>query len=389
MPRTSCADSVSANAQGIIFDTNHRLLILIIAAVYGLAQTPLEQAAALAREKRYADARKSLEGAAEPVALPQRIAFHRVKAAIASGLGDAALAANEMHTALALAPDDPPLQVATAAAELQAGLLDDALRHVQAGANTAAGQALLGDIQEKRGEYVEAVKAYQTAVALAPDREQYRVALALELVQHYTFEPAIAVLEQAAPLFPRSGRIRTLLGIAQYAAGRLEDAESAFTDAIAQQPDIEPVYEYLALVALESPSPPADRMLQSICSHQAIACAALQSRAAIANGDSAGEARAVAELKRAPKDSAVARCELGRIYQAEGQWADARAHLEACVQLSPLPQHHYRLALVYSRLGLTDQAQVQMDLRKKAEAQKAEELARRQSAVATFKYFMK
>src|SRR5206468_10299410 len=99
-----------------------------------------------------------------------------------------------------------------------------------------------GDIQEKRGDYVEAVKAYQAAVALAPDHEQYRVALALELLQHYTFEPAITVLEQAVPLFPKSARLRTLLGIAQYAAGRLEAAESAFTDAIAQQPDLEPVY---------------------------------------------------------------------------------------------------------------------------------------------------
>jgi predicted Zn-dependent protease len=105
-----------------------------------------------------------------------------------------------MGLALALAPDDIPLQMATAAAEFQAGRLDDALTHVRAGQNTAVGQALLGDIEEKRGRYLEAAKAYQQAVALAPDQEQYRIALALELVQHYSFEPAIAVLQQASSL---------------------------------------------------------------------------------------------------------------------------------------------------------------------------------------------
>ena len=59
-------------------------------------------------------------------------------------------------------------------------------------------QPLIGDIEEKRGEFVEAAKAYQAAMALAPDQEQYRIALALELVSHQTFAPAIAVLEQAA-----------------------------------------------------------------------------------------------------------------------------------------------------------------------------------------------
>ncbi|MBS1854112.1 MAG: tetratricopeptide repeat protein [Acidobacteria bacterium] len=343
----------------------------------------------LTREKRYAEARKALEDAAEPAGAAQRIAFHRLKAAIASGLGDAPAAADEMRAALALAPDDVQLQLATAAAELQAGELDGALAHVRAGTDTAVGQALLGDIQERRGQYVEAVRAYQAAVALAPDREQYRMALALELVQHYTFEPAIAVLEQSAPLFPKSARIRTLLGIAQFATGRYEDAEAALTDALRLDPGLEPVYGYLAQVALESPSAPSERALQAICTRNAIACAALKSRAARAAGDSALQTQAIAELKRAPKDDAVARCELGRIYQTGGQWADARTELEACVHLDPSPQNHYRLGLVYNRLGLTDLAQKQMELRQAAEERKSDEATRRQKAVETFQYIIK
>src|SRR5258708_7338997 len=117
---------------------------MLVTAVSAEAQSPLEQAVVLARQERYAEARKALEGAVEPAGLTQRIAFHRLKAAVASGLGDSATAANEMRSALALAPGDAGLQTATAAAELQAGLLDDAPQPAPRGGETAAGHGLRG-----------------------------------------------------------------------------------------------------------------------------------------------------------------------------------------------------------------------------------------------------
>lgn len=365
------------------------LIFVLSMAIAAWAQTPLEQAVKFAREQRYAEAGKALEGTAEPAGTAQRIAFHRLKAAIASGLGNAAGAADEMLSALALAPEDAGLQTATAAAELQAGRLDDALTHAQAGSATALGQALLGDIQEKRGKYVEAAKAYQAAVALAPDREQYRVALALELLQHHTFEPAIMVLEQAVPRFPKSARLKVLLGVAQYASGRYEDAEASLTAAIEQAPELEPVYGYLAQAALEAPSAPSERTMKAICAREPVVCSALQSRTARETGDAELQATAVAALKRAPQGSAVARCELGRVYQVAAQWNLARVELEACVRLDPSPQNHYRLGLIYNRLGLVELAQQQMELREAAEKRKSDDTARRQDAVQAFQYLIK
>jgi tetratricopeptide (TPR) repeat protein len=367
------------------------LIFMLLSALGAEAQSPLEQAVVLARQQRYAEARKALEGVPEPAGIPQRIAFHRLKAAVASGLGDAATAANEMRSALALAPADAGLQTATAAAELQAGPLDDALAHARAAGGTAAGQALIADIQEKRGQYLDAVKAYQAAVALDPGREQFRIALALELVQHYTFEPAIAVLQQAAPRFPKSARIRTLLGVALYAAGRFDEAETSMTDALALDPGLEPVYGYLAQAAFESPSAPPERTLRTICSRDAegVACVALQSRAARAEGDPAILAQVIAKLKRTPPDSAVARCELGWVYQATGQLAEARAELETCVRLDPSPQNHYRLGLVYNRLGFVELARKEMELRLTAGQKNSEDDARRRSAVQAFQFLIK
>jgi hypothetical protein len=123
------------------------LVFILLTAIRTLAQSPLEQAVTLARAQRYAEARKVLENAAEPSGVPQRIAYHRLKAAVASGLGEPANAAGEMRAALELAPTDSGLLAATAG--LQAGGRT-ALAHARAAGNTPAAQALIGASGETR-----------------------------------------------------------------------------------------------------------------------------------------------------------------------------------------------------------------------------------------------
>src|ERR1700730_15355322 len=106
------------------------LSVLLVVALQ--AQTgQIQSAISLARQHRYKEAAVALKGVREPMERPQKIAFHRLKAAIASGLGDAASGAKEMEAALNLAPDDPILLHATAVAEAQAGLLYLALAHLE------------------------------------------------------------------------------------------------------------------------------------------------------------------------------------------------------------------------------------------------------------------
>jgi tetratricopeptide (TPR) repeat protein len=364
-------------------------LILAITAACALAQSPLERAVTLTREKRYAEARKALEGVPEPSAVNQKIAFFRLRAAIASGLGEAAQAASEIESALALAPGDQGLLLAAAVAEIQAGRLDDALQHARRGGNTAAAQELTGDILEKRGEYVEAAKAYQSAVKLAPDREEYRIALALEFAQHYTFEPAIDVLQQAAPLFPKSARIRTLLGISQYAVKHVDDAIQALMDAIDLDPALEPAYAYLARVTLESTAAPSQHALEIMCRSKAEVCSALKLRTARETDDTKLRTEAIEALKHAPADSAIARCELGRAYEWSGEWTLARAQMEACVRLHPSAENHYRLGLIYGQLELPGLARQEMKLRGEEMQRTSQDIARRQDAVQAFQYALK
>ena len=370
----------------VLADTLRLAVVVILLSIGALAQSALEQAVTLAREKRYAEARRMLDGVAEPGDVKQRVAFHRLRAAIASGLGEAAGAADEMESAMKLAPDDQALLLATVVAELQAGRLDPALQHANGAGNTAAGQALLGDIQEKRGRFVEAANAYREAVKLAPDREQYRIALALELVEHQTFPPAIAVLEQAAPLFPTSAKIRTLLGIARYAYGEVDGAENSLADAIRADPKMEPAYAYLAQIALESSAAPPQRVIDALCGWNRTVCSAMELRVARDKGDAALLSKAIQGLKSAPADDPVSSCELGRAYEWTSQWTEARACMETCVRVKPAPQNHYRLGLIYSQLGLTDLAHQEMELRKRALQDMSDEDARRRNAVQAFEY---
>lgn len=365
------------------------MLILVLAVMSAAAQSDLERGVTLAREKRYAEARQALAGAQEPTGIPQRIAYHRLKAAVASGLGEAANAAEEMRAALALAPADPGLLLATAVAESASGDQDGALRHAAAAGNTAASQELIGDIQEKRGQYLEAAKAYQAAVALAPGQEQYRIVLALELVEHHTFEAAVVVLEQAVDLFPKSARIRTLLGVTQYANQQLQPAISALAEAVELDPGLEPAYRYLTQVALESPALVPENAVAAVCRRDAVACASLKLRISRQKGDAALQKEAVAALERAPAENARARCELGRAYEWAERWQDARVQMEACVRLDPSPENHYRLGRDYAHLGLEDLAHKEMALRSQAVERLSDAVARRAAAVQAFDYIVK
>ena len=353
-----------------------------------MAQSPLEEAVVLARQKHYAEAAQRLQGVPEPAPPQQRIAFHRLKAAIASGLGNAGEAADEIEAALAEAPSDESLKAAASVAELSAGRLDAALAHARELSASAAAEALTGSIQEKRADYVEAAKAYQNAIALAPDREEYRIHLALEFIQHYTFEPAVTVLEQAAPLFPRSAKIRMLLGLADYAVSRTEEGITALTEAVEIDPSLEPAWNYLATLALDSGAPPR-RTADALCRWNEVICGAVELRLAREQNDAELRAQAIRKLQLAPAGNSIARCGLGRDYESSGDWPDARREMEACVRLDPSAQNHYRLGLVYSALQLPDLARAQMKLREDAAAKMAGENTRRGDAIQAFQYVLK
>src|ERR1700676_1876656 len=79
----------------------------------------MREALQLAREHRYAEAEATLKGVNAPADPAQKIAFYRLKAAIASGLGHFTVAAENMDNAARLAPGNQDLRIAAGTARLQ------------------------------------------------------------------------------------------------------------------------------------------------------------------------------------------------------------------------------------------------------------------------------
>jgi tetratricopeptide (TPR) repeat protein len=331
-----------------------RVLALLFATGFAVcSQNPLQEAVTLTRAGRYAEAHQALKNAAEPSETGQRIAFHRLKAAVASGLSEFREAAAEMQSALQLSPADSNLLLAAAVAELKAGQTDAALNHARSAGESPVALALIGDIEEKRGNTAAAIAAYRQAAALAPANEQYPIALASELIQHQAFGPAITAIEQARPTFPRSAKLMVLLAIAHYAAGDTREAIDSLTDAIALEPSLEAAYLCLSQIVLQSASAPPEKVFHSLCAWNTNVCAALQLRQARETSDDTLAQQAIDQLKRAPKSDSVAHCALGRAYAWRRQLLAARRELELCAAQDGSPQNIYVLALLYQRMGET------------------------------------
>ena len=461
-------------------------------------------AAVLARLHRYREASSALAGV-DPPRLPQeRISFYRLKAAIAAGLGDSASAATEMEKALALAPDQPDLQIATARIQLQArhwkragdlsgklfartgdpqlglmlleaqlaggqdfratldsfdrltlspeqeadlrerladllithgqfaesadqlkraiqlhpgrtnlsfnlalvqfkgGHLDEALATAEGlrkAADSAEVQDLMGDIEEARGDYLAAARSYEDAIRLAPDEEQYRLSLALELMRHSNFEAARVVLKQAEELHPESWRLRLALGTLEYLAGSPENATKTLLDAAQLAPDPEPALSYLGQIQLDQSGKPDSAALAGICQyadlHPGAAkiqfyCAALQFHRDYAAQDRSHVDRILLRLNSAAKmlpSEPAPHCQLGRLYRWIERWPEALRESETCARLDPnSADAHYRLAQIYQHLGDRQRSEEQMKLHEAASARLADENARRDETIKTFLY---
>ena len=95
---------------------------------------------------------------------------------------------------------------------------------------------LLGDLDERLGNALEAVREYQTAAELDPS-ETNLFDWGAELLTHRAAEPAIEVFTKGNRLFPRSARMLSGLGAAWYSLGSFDHAGQRFCEASDLNPD--------------------------------------------------------------------------------------------------------------------------------------------------------
>jgi Tfp pilus assembly protein PilF len=350
--------------------------ILVLLASFAWAQAELQQALTLTRAGRFREAREVMKGVPTPATLPQQIAYHRLSAAIASGLHENDTAAVEMEAALALSPKDRSLLLGAAVSEEQAGHSAKAIGLLSEAGSNADARKLLGDLWQKQGRPAEAISAYQDAVRLNPGREAFRMALGRELIALGAFDQANAELQESLSRFPHSAALLTLYGILQYSGGQADGARQALSRAIAADPTYQPAYLSLAKIVLDSSSTPGEQEVTALCGWDKVTCSALELRLARDNNDKGSEKRSIEVLRAAPSNNATAACALGQAYAWNDRPQDARARLEDCVRLDPTPQNHYHLAQIYQKLGKTDLAREQLEARSRLLKRLSDQTAR-------------
>ncbi len=194
----------------------------------GEPQLRIEWSQALARLHRFLEASQALRGVTASTVPDERLAYFRLRAAVAEGLGNSAEAATNMESALLVRPDDPSLQITTAAAQLHAGNAERAAVLGRAAfSQTQNPDAGLLVLQAEFAAHADehATMASLRRLPLPPEQESsFRQHLAEILVAHGEFGEAAADLTRAAELDAENPDVLFNLTLAQFRAGAAAEA---------------------------------------------------------------------------------------------------------------------------------------------------------------------
>jgi tetratricopeptide (TPR) repeat protein len=262
---------------------------------------------------------------------------------------------------------------------------------------------LLGDVEEKLGNPLEAVREYQRAAELDPS-ELYLFDWGTELLTHRALEPATEVFANGNRRFPESVRMLVALGVAWYARGSCDQAAQYLVKASDLAPDNATPYLFLGKMQTVETAPlegSAERLGRFV---------QLQPDNALANyyyavslwKQSAGGGDAARDNERSTRMEALlqkavrldpklgaAYLQLGILYSQREDFSRAIAAYQKAIEVSPegdatLEEAHYRLAQAYQRTGDKAQAKVQLQLHDELAKKTQEDRERKRREIQEF-----
>jgi tetratricopeptide (TPR) repeat protein len=226
-----------------------------------------------------------------------------------------------------------------------------------------------------------AAKEFQEAIRLDPTRAVYYLELAQLFLEHDTAEPAALVLNNAARRFPNNAEVLRLLGLADYAQGKTQEALDAFLKAIDADPDVESTYASLEVLLPDAQQrrPEVIAKLQSFSERRPASPIGPFLLALLEPEKS--EALLRRAIRAAP-GFWPAHFELYKLLKAQEKWDEAAEALRKSVALNPdYAPAHYALAEYYARKGDRARAAQEREQHHKllAEQRKADEKHRAQA----------
>jgi len=259
---------------------------------------------------------------------------------------------------------------------------------------------LLGNVEEKLGDPLEAVRQYQRAAELDPS-ETYLYDWGSELLLHHAPEPAIEVFTKGNHLFPHSVRMLIGLGAASFAHGSDEEAITRLCEASDLAPDDPAPYLFLGKLLRAEPtsSPRIVEKLRRFATlkpgnaeanyYYAVALWKLPpmppDRARLTQIESL-----LRNALRLDPKLAAAGLQLGVLYSEAGRHPDAISAYQGAVAANPqLGEAHYRLAQEYRQIGQTDKAKEELRLYADCEKKSAETVERERHEIPQFVYTLR
>jgi tetratricopeptide (TPR) repeat protein len=256
---------------------------------------------------------------------------------------------------------------------------------------------LLGQIDEREGQFVAAANDYESAAHLDPSEENM-FAWGSEMLLHRTYEPAIAIFENAVKRYPRSPRLQIGLGLALYSRGKYDEAVKALIAAADLDPTDPRCYLFLSKAYNSSPLQ-ADDVVERFRRYAEMrpgnALAQYYYAISLWKGKRAGnpgvELSTVESLLRkaiALDDSlAEAHVQLGNLYADQHRYSDSIPQYERALELNPnLSDAHYRLGTDFVHVGNRESAEKEFAVYQKLRAEHLAEVQKERDEVQQFVY---
>lgn len=263
--------------------------------------------------------------------------------------------------------------------------------------NTGELHNLLGQIDEKREQYVDAANEFAAAAQMDPSEENL-FSWGGEMLLHRAYEPAIEIFQQATARYPNSSRLYIGLGMALYSRARYEEAVTALLTAADLKPDDARCYFFLAKAFANTPIQ-ADAVIARFQRYAELepknangpyyyAMALWKAKRADGSDKILSQAEGLLQRSIAldPR-MAEAHMQLGNLYSEQHDYAKSIAEYQSALALNrDLPDAQYKLAQAYTHTGQKDLAQTELDSYQKQRARHLAEADRERAEVKQFVY---
>jgi tetratricopeptide (TPR) repeat protein len=261
--------------------------------------------------------------------------------------------------------------------------------------DTAELHNLLGELEEKDGQFVAAETEFEAAAHEDPS-ESNLFDWGSELLLHRTLEPAVDVFQKATQRYPRSPRLMVGLGMALYSRGSYDEAVKVLLKGADLNPSDARCYLFLSRAYDSSPSQ-AEEVIQRFRRFAELqpgnAKALYYYALSLWKGKRAEDPEVdFHQIEALLKKSVAldpkfpeAHLQLANLYSAQNKYAEAIPEYVRARELNPdLADAYYRLGQAYVRTGQKDLAQEQFQVYQHLREQHLADLDRQRAEIRQF-----